>query len=117
MDGEQWLTSYQERLREFGARAAQAQKALAGVSATVTSRDGAVTVTVNPAGALQRLALSERTEGMTRVQLAAAVLDTARQAQSDAARQATEAVAPLIGDDAEAMRMLRSHLPVEDGPR
>jgi DNA-binding protein YbaB len=117
MDGEQWLTSYQERLREFGARAAQAQKALAGLCATVTSRDGAVTVTVTPAGALQRLALSDRSEGMTRVQLAAAVLATARQAQGEAARQATEAVAPLVGDDAEAMRMLRSHLPVEDGAR
>lgn len=54
---------------------------------------------------------------MTRVQLAAAVLATARQAQGEAARQATEAVAPLVGDDAEAMRMLRSHLPVEDGTR
>jgi hypothetical protein len=115
MDGEQWLTSYQEGLREFGARAAQAQNALAGICATVTSRDGAVSVTVNPAGALQRLVLSERTEGMSRVQLAAAVLATARQAQGEAARQATDAVAPLIGADAEAMRMLRSHLPVEDG--
>jgi Uncharacterised BCR, YbaB family COG0718. len=115
MDGEQWLASYRERLNDIGARAARARTALAGVEATASSRDGAVTVTVNPAGALQRLVLSERTEAMSRVQLAAAVVATARQAHGAAARQATEAVAPLIGADSEAMRMLRSHLPVEDG--
>lgn len=111
MDGEQWLVSYQERLQEFGARAAQAQKELAGVSATVTSRDGAVTVTVDPAGAVQRLVLSERTDTMTRVQLAAAVVATAHEARAEAAREAAAAVSPLIGP--EATRMLQSYLPAE----
>lgn len=115
MDGEHWLASYRKRLSEIGARAARAQEALAGVEATASSRDGAVTVTVNPAGAMRQLVFSERSAGLTRAQLAAAVLATARQAQHDAARQATEAVAPLIGNDGEAMRMLRSHLPVADG--
>lgn len=117
MDGEEWLASYRERLREFGARAAQAQQALAGVSATATSRDGSVTATVDRTGALQRLVLSERTGTMTRVQLAAAVVDTARRAQVEAGRQATEAVAPLVGGHGEAMRVLRSHLPSEGGAR
>jgi DNA-binding protein YbaB len=117
MDGHQWLAEYQERLREIGARAERAQREIASVEATATSRDGAVTVTVNSTGALQRLVLSERTEAVTRVQLAAAVLATARQAQEDAARQAVAAVAPLIGSDSEAMRVLRSHLPVADGAR
>ena len=113
MDGDQWLASYQERLQEFGARAARAQRALAGVSATATSRDGAVTVTVDPAGVMQRLVLSERTETMTRVQLAASVVATAHEARAEAARRATAAVAPLIGP--EATEMLRSQLP--DGER
>jgi hypothetical protein len=113
MDGDQWLASYRERLQEFGARAMQAQRALAGVSASATSRDGAVTVTVDPAGAMQRLVLSDRTETMTRVQLAAAVVATAREARAEAARRATAAVAPLIGPD--ATEILRSHLP--DGGR
>jgi DNA-binding protein YbaB len=117
MDGAQWLASYQGRLNDIGTRAARAQQALAGVEATAASRDGAVTVTVNPAGALLRLVLSERTEHMTRVQLAAAVLATARQAQGDAARQAADAVAPLVGDGSEAMRLIRSQLPVGDGAR
>jgi DNA-binding protein YbaB len=113
MDGAQWLASYQERLQEFGARAAQAQKAVADASATVTSRDGAVTVTVDPAGALHRLVLSERTEAMTRVQLAAAVVATANEARAEAAHRAAAAVSPLIGPD--AARMLRSYLPAQRG--
>jgi DNA-binding protein YbaB len=117
MDGERWLASYQQELRDIGARATKAQQALAGVRATAASRDGAVTVTVDPAGALQGLVLSERTEAMTRVQLAATVLATAREARARAAREAAEAVAPLIGADSGAMRVLRQHLPVEDGAR
>lgn len=117
MDGERWLESYQQRLRDIGARADQARQAVRGVEATAASRDGAVTVTVNAAGALRRLVLSERAEGLTRGQLAESVLATARQAQGEAARRATEAVAPLIGSDGEAMRVLRSHLLVEDGAR
>lgn len=117
MDGQEWLASYRGRIAGIGARVAQAQRALAGVEATATSRDGAITVTVNPAGALQRLVLSERTTAMTRVQLAELVVATARQAQGDAARLATEAVAPLIGERSEAMHVLRSYLPVEERTR
>ncbi len=110
MDGEQWLASYRERLGTLGMRAAQARDALAGVEATASSRDGAVTVTVDPAGALQRLVLGERSAELSRVQLAAAVLATAREAQGEAARRAAEAVAPLLGEDSEAMRVVRAHL-------
>ncbi|MCW2721223.1 YbaB/EbfC family nucleoid-associated protein [Pseudonocardia sp.] len=110
MDGERWLASYRGRLSEIGARAARAQDALACVRATASSRDGAVTVTVDPAGALQGLVLSEHSAGLSRAQLATAVLATAREAHAAAARQAHAAVAPLIGEDSEAMRVLRSQL-------
>lgn len=115
MDGEQWLDSYRARLTSVGERAARAREALAGVEATASSRDGSVTVTVNPAGALLGLVLGERSEAMSRVQLAAAVLAAAQQAQADAARLATDALAPLLGEDSEAMRVVRSHLPVPGG--
>lgn len=117
MDGEEWLAAYRGRLRDIGAQAARAQSALAAVAATASSQDGAVTVTVNPGGALQRLVLSERSENLSRAQLAAAVLATARTAQADAARRAAEAVAPLIGNDSAAMRALRAHLPDQEPAR
>lgn len=114
MDGRAWLASYEERLQDIGGRAERAQRALADVEATATSRDGAVTVTVNPAGALQRLELGERSTALTREQLAAAVQSTARQAQAEAARLAAAAVTPLLGEGSAAMAMFRSRLPEDD---
>lgn len=117
MDGREWLAGYRERLQEVGARAGRARQELAGVLGTATSRDGAVTVTVDPAGALQRLVLSERTEGMSRVQLASAVLDTARRAQQAAAEQAEAVLVPVLGERSEAMAVIRAHLATPDRER
>jgi hypothetical protein len=88
MDGRAWLAAYEERLRDIGGRAQRVQRAVAAVEATATSEDGAVVVTVDPAGAMRRLELAEPADALTREQLAAAVLATARQAHAEAARLA-----------------------------
>jgi DNA-binding protein YbaB len=111
VDGRDWLTSYRERVAEIAARAARANEELAATAATVTSREGAVTVTVGSAGALQSLEFSERAEELDRSQLAAAVLDAARRAHAEAARRALRAVGPTLGADSEAISLLRAHLP------
>jgi hypothetical protein len=108
MDGRQWLDSYQHRLADLTARADRARTALAGVDGTASSQDGAVTVTVVPGGALRRLVFSERSESLTRTQLAALVVETAARAQAEADRRVNDAVAPLLGADSEAMRVVRS---------
>jgi DNA-binding protein YbaB len=114
MEPTAWLEDYRRRVREIGHRARSAQTELAAVEATATSRDGAVTVTVTPAGALQRLVLGERAEGLTRIQLADTVLATVRRAHAEAAERAAQTLAPLVGDRSEAMRLLRSQLPVPE---
>ncbi|MFD1533258.1 YbaB/EbfC family nucleoid-associated protein [Pseudonocardia aurantiaca] len=111
MDGRAWLASYEERLDEINERAQQAQRELAGVEATATSPDGAVTVTTDPAGELRSLVLGEAAERLTREQLAAAVLGTAGRARAEAAQLAAAAVAPLLGEGTTGMSLLRSHLP------
>lgn len=111
MDGDEWLASYRGRLADVAARAARAGAALAGIEGTASSRDGAVTATVGPAGALLRLVLSERSADLTRAQLAAAVVATARDAHGEAARRATVAVEPLVGEQSAALRVLRDDLP------
>jgi DNA-binding protein YbaB len=111
MDATTWLDSYQRRLADVRARAGRAQAALAEVAATATSRDGAVTVTVSPAGALQRLVLNDPADGLSRAQLAAASPCARRAVASTAAARAAQTVAPLIGDDSAAMRFLRAQLP------
>lgn len=117
MDGMEWLGGYRERLVEIGERAGAVQRVLAGIEATASSADGAVTTSVDPAGALLRLAFSERAHALPRAQLAAAVLATARVARARAAQRALEAVLPLVGPHGEAMRVLRAHLPVDGGDR
>ncbi|MBW0114152.1 YbaB/EbfC family nucleoid-associated protein [Pseudonocardia abyssalis] len=109
MDGRQWLDSYQHRLTDLKARADRAQAALAGVDGTAASPDGAVSVTVAPGGAVRRIVFSERSEALSRVQLAALVVETAARAQAEADRRVTEAVAPLLGGDSEAMQVIRSY--------
>jgi DNA-binding protein YbaB len=110
MDGREWLVGYQNRLQDLRARAARAERDLAAVSGTATSRDGAVTVTVDQAGALQHLELSEHADVLPRKELAATVLDTARRAREEAARRSEAALVPVFGERTAAMEMFRTHL-------
>lgn len=91
MDGQGWLTDYRRRVQTVGARAERAGAELMAIEATAGSRDGSVTVTVEASGALRRLVFGERAEGLSRAQLATAVLATARQAH-ELARRETDAV-------------------------
>lgn len=110
MDGREWLAGYQNRLQEVRSRAARAERELAGVTGTATSRDGAVIVTVDRAGAMQHLELTEHAEVLPLRQLAATVVDTTRRAREEAARQAEAALVPVFGERSAAMEVLRSHL-------
>ena len=101
---------------EIARRAAEAKARLQRVSATATSADGAVTVTVNTAGALQELTFGPRADELPRARLAQAVLAAARRAQIDAAQQLTGIMAPVIGDRSEAMEFLREQIPAPEAP-
>jgi DNA-binding protein YbaB len=119
VDAQEWMAGYRDRLTELEARAERAQDALARAEATATSPDGAVTVTVDPAGGLRALVLSDRSTRMSRTELAAAIVATAGSARREAAAAAAAAMAPLLGDRSEAMRLLRAQVPAEapSGPR
>lgn len=107
---------------EIARRAAEAKARLEHISATATSADGAVTVTVNTSGALQELTFGPRADELPRTRLAAAVVATAKRAQVQAAQQLTSVMAPVIGADSDAMKFLREQipspeLPEEESPR
>ncbi|GAA3560596.1 YbaB/EbfC family nucleoid-associated protein [Amycolatopsis ultiminotia] len=103
-------------IAEIGRRAAEAQEKLKHVTATASSNDGAVTVTVNTAGALQQLDFGVRTEEMPRAALAAAVLATAHRAQAKAAEQLSAIMAPVIGEHSDAMKFLEEQIPKPEVP-
>ncbi|SEF32845.1 YbaB/EbfC DNA-binding family protein [Amycolatopsis pretoriensis] len=96
---------------EIARRAAEAKARLERVSATASSPDGAVTVTVNTAGALQELTFGPRADEIPRARLAQVVLAAAKRAQLDAAQQLTAIMTPVIGAGSDAMEFLREQIP------
>ncbi|WP_370966078.1 YbaB/EbfC family nucleoid-associated protein [Amycolatopsis sp. cg9] len=101
---------------EIARRAAEAKARLQHVSATASSADGAVTVTVNTSGALQELSFGPRADELPRTRLAQAVLAAAKRAQVDAAQQLTAIMAPVIGPDSDAMHFLQEQIPAPELP-
>jgi DNA-binding protein YbaB len=112
MGGTEWLRDYQQRVAHIGAQAKQAQDALAGLTATASSASGAVTVTVNAAGALTRISFTEQSEELSRPRLAEAVLEASRKAHAEVARRSADALRPVVGGTATE-RYLTGRLPSE----
>jgi DNA-binding protein YbaB len=110
------LSEYMQEVDALAKRAQEAKKQLKQLSGTLNSSDGAVTLTVNAAGALQSLSFGARAEDMPKERLAALILSTARAAQIQAAQQVTSILAPIVGENSDAMRFVQEQIPVPPEP-
>jgi DNA-binding protein YbaB len=106
MDEQHWIDGYRARLAELRTQTAAASQDLADVTATAGSTDGAASVTVNAAGVLQQVVFGPAAEPLSRERLAEAVLEAARRAQAEGARQAGAAIIPLLGPRSAASQLL-----------
>lgn len=113
MDPQQWLRDYQARGEAMVRRSQEFQQQLQEVSETATSRDGAVTVTVSPSGALQNVVFSPRIRDLSEADLAQLTLQMAREAQNRVAHRIAALIEPVSGDGA-ALAFLRGQLPPLD---
>jgi DNA-binding protein YbaB len=104
------------RTQELLQRAEQTKSDIAQVTGVATSEDGAATVTVSATGALTAVSFGQAADKVSKERLAQSVMAAARKAQATAARQVTDLMSPLIGDDSDAMRMLREQLPEAGEP-
>jgi DNA-binding protein YbaB len=111
------LSSYLQEVDALAKKAEEAKKQLKELSGSLTSGDGAVTLTVNAAGALQSLSFGARADDMPKAQLASLILSTARRAQIQAAQQVTSILAPIVGEDSDAMRFVQEQIPVPEEPQ
>src|SRR5213078_3147201 len=68
---------------------------LDALSATATSADGAVSLSVNTDGVLTRLRLTDAVSGMSPAEIADAVLRTYVEAQRESAKRTGQLLAPL----------------------
>jgi DNA-binding protein YbaB len=111
VDPKQIVDSYTQDVSDLAARAAEAREQIRHLAGTASSQDGAVTVTVNGGGALQRLSFGPAADQLPRVRLAEMVMATARRAQAQASQQILAIMTPLVGEDSDAMRFVEEQIP------
>ncbi|MBE8524329.1 YbaB/EbfC family nucleoid-associated protein [Amycolatopsis sp. H6(2020)] len=88
---------------------------LSTLSATATSADGAVSLSVNTDGVLTRLRLTDAVSGMSPPEIADAVLRTYVEAQRESAKRTGQLLAPL-GSGGYLMDRLRWRVQFEPAP-
>lgn len=110
-DPEKWLADYQARMKGLFAKASQVQEDLASANATVSSRDGSVTVTLNPNGGLENLVLGHRACDLGPSKLTALVMETVRRAQVEVSQKVRDAVAPITVEGSETAELIFGSMP------
>ncbi|WP_410676740.1 YbaB/EbfC family nucleoid-associated protein [Amycolatopsis sp. cmx-4-68] len=113
--GEDFQLLLERQVRDMQSKAAALNEALSAAGATVRSRDGAVTVTLAPNGALTNLELGHRACELGPARLTAAIMSTVREAQRRTARSVADSFATINGDG-ESTEMVRSFLPPDPPP-
>lgn len=109
------FSAFTEELDGLRAKAEQVQEKIRNATATATARDGAVSVTVGPAGALVGLKFTSQACRQSPETLAALVLSLARKAQRQAGAEVSRAYAELVGENSSAMSVLGEFLPADTG--
>ncbi|ONI81271.1 hypothetical protein ALI144C_22365 [Actinosynnema sp. ALI-1.44] len=115
-DPHQTIAEYEQRTAALLDRAEEAKARIQELTGTATSQDGAVKVTVGASGALLDLTFGARADEMPKDRLAALVMTTAKRAQAQAVSQIAVIMAPVVGDDSDAMRFVREQIPDIDVP-
>jgi DNA-binding protein YbaB len=110
VDPDQWLDDMRARIVDMTRKSAELAENLASSAATVSSKDGAVTVTIAPTGALQQLKLTKKAARMSPDKLTASIMEAVHKGQRAASAKMVEAFAPL-GAGTESMDLVKSFIP------
>ncbi|MEV5539322.1 YbaB/EbfC family nucleoid-associated protein [Saccharopolyspora shandongensis] len=104
---ERMVREWQERATEKAEKFGRMQQEIEQISVTETSRDGAIQVTVNSAGILQNLQLSENASNRPMPKLAAEIMRAVQTAQAKVPELMQQAVAGTVGlEDSAAQHVL-----------
>lgn len=115
-DPNQLIEDYEHRTAALLERAEEAKSQIANLTGAATSSDGAVTVSVSAGGALLSLSFGTKADDLPKDRLAALVMSTSKRAQAQAVGQIATIMAPIIGDNSEAMQFVQSQIPPIDVP-
>jgi DNA-binding protein YbaB len=104
---ERMVRDWQERATEKAEKFGRMQQEIEQISVTESSRDGAIQVTVNSAGILQNLQLSEKANNRPMAKLAAEIMRAVQTAQAKVPELMQRAVADTVGlEDSAAQHVL-----------
>lgn len=98
LDPDTMLRELQAQAADLENKATQLRSELATASASATSPDGAVTVTLSPTGALQDITFSAKAAGHKPEALGPLVMQTVRAAQREVSNRVTASLAEQFGD-------------------
>lgn len=99
---DRWAAEAKAKAQRYQAMRAQVGQ----VSVTESSKDGTVTVTVDSAGNVTDLRITDAVKEMSGSQAASAVLLTLRRAQSRLPEKLAEVMTDTIGDDSQTMNTI-----------
>lgn len=105
---EEEIKRWAEGVQAKAERYQQMQQQVTAVTASAESRDGVVRVTVDSAGAVTGLQITDDARRMTGAGIAEAVLNTMRQAQAGIRDQVAEVMSATVGDDTETVEAVVS---------
>lgn len=110
------FAGFDAEMAQLKARAESAQEQIQTATATVSSPDGAVTVTVGASGALTDIRLGDRAYERPPRALAALLMQLCGKAQQRVSAQVMTAFGGLVGESSAAMDMLTQFLPADPEP-
>jgi DNA-binding protein YbaB len=113
--GQDFQQFFDKQIKDMQAKAAALTEAFEDSSATVRSRDGAVTVTVAPNGALRDLQLGHRACELGPARLTAGIMEAVRAAQRQTANSVADSFAEITGEG-DTTGLIRTFLPPQDEP-
>lgn len=110
LDPDSVLRELQQQVENLETKAAELRTELANASATATSPDGAVTVTLSPTGALKDITFSAAVATHSPAELGPLVMRTVQAAQRDVSNRVTASLAEGFGDQ-ETLEMIAQFMP------
>jgi DNA-binding protein YbaB len=115
-DPESMLRELREQAAELETRATRLRDDLAAASATATSPDGAVTVTLSPTGALQDISFTAKAAAHKPEALGPLVMKTVQAAQREVSSRVAASLAEQFGDP-ETMDFITQFMPQPEEPK
>lgn len=109
-DPDTMLRELRQQAETLETRATELRTELAKATATATSPDGAVTVTLSPTGALQNITFSAKSASHTPEALGPLVMKTVAAAQREVSKRVTASLSSQFGDP-ETMDFITQFMP------